>query len=243
MEIVIHRVVQGDLQELQPYPLLSWSSQANLGLACEEQTLGRHPALAWDGPFFCSHRHQWREERNLAEGHHAPSEDVLEEPSSVLLLHITNCLCNFQRLFHPNVTPAKEKTCLAGIRELGCQLWPGSSQDLTWTHHLDTRCVGNPGHRLSTHTRHCPVRLTPLPKPSPLILTSPLGFSVLTLQGTCVGEMATEQEKWGAKWAELWWESTHMSMRVVRAIPYTGSAFSAVCLVELQLPCCCSNQC
>lgn len=49
MEIVIHRVVQGDLQELQPYLLLGWSSQANLGLACKEQTPGRTlcPCLRW----------------------------------------------------------------------------------------------------------------------------------------------------------------------------------------------------
>lgn len=191
---------------------------------------GDPPALAWDGPFFSSHRHPRKEERNLAEGHPAPSDDVLEEPSSVLFLHITNCLYN-------------ERTCSAGIRELGYQLWPGSSQDLAWTLHLDKRCMGNPEHRLSTHTWHCPVHLTPLPKPSPLIPTSPLGFSVLTLQRTYVGKTATEQEQCGGKWAELQWETTHMSMRVVRAISYTGSAFSAVHLVELQLPCCCSNQC
>lgn len=43
---VTYREVLGDLQALQPCLLLGWSSRANVGLACEEQTLGRTLALA-----------------------------------------------------------------------------------------------------------------------------------------------------------------------------------------------------
>lgn len=69
--------------------------------------------------------------------HPAPSEEVLEEPSSVLFLLVTNCLCNRRRLIRPHAPPPNQRTRFGGSGELGCPLWPRSGKHPVWTHHLD----------------------------------------------------------------------------------------------------------
>lgn len=86
------------------YPLSSpvWPASIPALCAAQPQHLSKSGASLWganpgetpdtySGPLYCFHKCQWREEKDLVECS-LSSEDILEEPSSVLLLLITNCL-------------------------------------------------------------------------------------------------------------------------------------------------------